>query len=199
MQIKSEVRWCSLLVACLAGAAVGTVAGCNDTPTTAQVENTFASDVDGASARTMTVYKAWWVTTLFPNPVAAQATSESERTIPASDFAYALLAPGWSPADGSRPPRLIAAKSAAQLSVAVHDRLHIEVSDDTFVGDCAAGKPLDADDARLIVERIFSGDFAGVVYDPATCTNGSQMSDAGTSPDALDAGSDLIAPDSSMD
>ena len=197
MKNKREVRWWSLLVACLAGTAAGALAGCNDTATTAQVENAFPAAGDGGSATAMTVYKTWWVTTLFPNPVPAQASSESERTIPGTDFAYALLAPGWSSDDGGRPPRLIATKSAAKLSVAVHDVLHIEVSDETFVGDCAAGKPMDPADAQLIVERIFPGDFAGLSYDPGTCSttsapDGSANADA-TSTDGhqLDIASDL--------
>jgi hypothetical protein len=166
MKIIRNVEWCGLFIACLAGA----LAGCNDDPTMARVDNAFAIAGDAPSTTTMTVYKAWWVTTLFPNPIPAGASSESERTIPATDFAYVLLAPGWTPDMGGRPPRLIAAKSAAKLSVPVHDLLHIVVSDATFVGNCAAGKTLGTEDARLIVERIFPGDFTGLVYDPATCT-----------------------------
>jgi len=45
------------------------------------------------------------------------------------------------------------------------------VSDGEFVGNCAAGSVLGEDDARLVVERIFPGDFAGSSYDPATCTS----------------------------
>ena len=70
------------------------VVGCNGDPTTVVVDNGFPAAADAAG--TMTVFKVWWVTTLFPSPVAPGASSETERTIAATDFAYALLAPGWS-------------------------------------------------------------------------------------------------------
>ena len=44
------------------------------------------------------------------------------------------------------------------------------VSDATFVGSCAAGQPLSQDDADLVTQRIFPGDFAGLTYDARTCT-----------------------------
>ena len=168
----------SSLVALAVAAALAPLTGCDDTPTTAVVENSFPASGAGSSGPT-TVYEVWWVTTLFPNAVAPGSISETERTIPAADFAYALLAPGWSPVDGGRPARLIAARSANPLSVAVHDVLRIVVSPATFVGDCATGQPLDADDARFIVERIFPGDFADVAYDPATCTTTPEAGDGG--------------------
>jgi hypothetical protein len=157
--------------------------GCSADPTTAVVENAYP--VAATAADTMTVFKVWWVTTLFPSPVAPGASSETERTVPASDFAYALLAPGWPPDSGTRPPRLVALKSAQPLTAAAHELLTIAVDDGRFVGDCQAGSPLDPADAALIVGRIFPGDFAGAAYDPATCTT-APATDAGTA----DAGSD---------
>jgi hypothetical protein len=168
--------------------------GCDDTPTTAVVENAFAPASEAAAFTPTSVYKVWWVTTLFPDAVAPGASSEIERIIPAVDYAYALLAPGWSPADGGVPRRLVAVRSASKLGVAAHDVLRIVVSDETFVGDCAAGQPLDDADARLIVERIFPGEFVGATYDPATCTttiaahDASAASDAGAVGDAADGG-----------
>jgi hypothetical protein len=154
--------------------AATAVCGCNDAPTTAVIENGYAIASDagaGASPVAITVFKAWWATTSFPFPVTPAASSETERTIPGSDFAYALLAPGWSPDDGGAPDRLIAIKSIQKLSVAAHQRLRITVSDQQFAGNCAAGSSLAADDAELVVERIFPGAFAGVTYDPVTCTS----------------------------
>ena len=171
---KTASRAASRLL--LVSAVVAALAGCDDAPTTAVVENAYAADAGVGDAPT--VFRLWWVTTLFPSPVAAGATSEPERTTPGSDFAYALLAPGWSPDDGGQPPRLVAVKSRTKLSVAVHDVLRIVVSDDTFTGDCAGGDPLDVDDAKLIVERIFPGAFAGSIYDPTTCTATAAASDA---------------------
>jgi hypothetical protein len=154
-----KLTWAVISIATLA------LSACDDSPSTALVENAYAP------ASVMTVYKTWWVTTLFASPVAAGATSETERTIPGRDFAYALLAPGWSPEAGGPPSRLVAVKSAAPLVASEHRLLRIVISGATFVGDCATGPPLTDDDARLLVEDLFPGDFAGLTYDAATCTS----------------------------
>jgi hypothetical protein len=133
------------------------LAACNDAATTVFVANGSAD---------LTVSKVWWNATLIPESVAPRRASAVQRAVPGDDFAYALLAP------------LIPARSAQPLSVARGDQLEILVSDDTFVGDCAAGEPLDADTAQLIVERIFPGDFAGATYDPVTCTTTPASADA---------------------
>jgi hypothetical protein len=165
-------------------ALLAPVAGCDDAPTNAVVENAYAPAGDAAASASTTVWKVWWGTTLFATPVEPGASSETERAIPGRDFAYALLAPGWSPADGARPPRLVAVKSAAPIAASEHDLLRIVVSSDTFVGDCASGAPLSDVDARFIVERIFPGDFAGATYDPATCTTVPSGLDAAPPTDA---------------
>lgn len=184
----------NLLCACLCVAS----AACSDDPTTAVVENGFPAAVDGGTSSKTTVFKVWWSTTLFPTPVAPLTSSEVERTVPATDFAYALLAPGWAPEDGGRPSRLVPVRSVAKLSVATHDRLLIAVSDDTFVGNCAAGKRLSDEDARFVVERIFPGDFAGSLYDPTTCETTSSDGGASDAPSS-DASGDASAGDSASD
>jgi hypothetical protein len=149
-----------LLATALAGGTL--LAGCNDAATTAVVENTYPA---------ATVFKVWWVTTLFPSPVAPGASSETERTVPGDDFAYALLAPSGLP-DAQQPPaNLVALKSTEKIAAAEHDLLTITVSDDRFAGNCASGSVLSDEDAQLIVQRIFPGDFAGQTYDPATCAS----------------------------
>jgi hypothetical protein len=150
--------------------AICCAVGCDDAPTTAVVENAYPAPAEAGPAEPVTVFQVWWVATLFPTPVAPGASSEIERTIPGSDFAYALLAPGWLPDAGTRPSRLIAVKSVAALSATAHELLTISLSDARFSGNCAAGSTLSEEDARLVVERIFPGDFAGLTYDPATCT-----------------------------
>jgi hypothetical protein len=187
MNTISSSSWSPKALAAALGLTAALVlgGGCNDDPTMVQVENDYPLPGDtGAAADTVIVFKAWWVTTLFVDPVAPGAISEPERTIPSQDFAYVLIAPGWSPDSGGRPSRLIALKSRQPLSATAHGLLTISVSDGAFAGDCAAGGRLDADDALLIVERIFPGDFAGTVYDPATCTTTPAPADAGPSADA---------------
>ena len=153
-------------------------AGCDTAPTTAVVENGYPAAAD--TANTVTVFKLWWAATLFPDPVPPGASSETERTVPSTDFAYALVAPGWSPAAGTPPSRLVALESARPLTAPAHDLLTITVDDARFVGNCAAGSTLAAADAALIAERIFPGDFAGATYDPATCATVTATVDAGT-------------------
>jgi hypothetical protein len=145
--------------------------GCEtEDATTIVVDNDYPAAEAGPPIDSVTVYKVWWVTTLLPEPVAPGREGPTERTVPNDDFAYAVLAPGWDPASADPPPRLLPARSSVKLSVTRGDTLHVRVSDDTFVGNCAAGKPLTDDDAELITRRIFPAEFAGVVFDPKTCT-----------------------------
>jgi hypothetical protein len=169
--------------------------GCNDAPTTALVENGYPAAGAAGGGGVMIVFKAWWVTTLFPNPVAPGEDSEPERTIPSDDYAYALIAPDWSGDDGRAPARLIALKSRQKLSGTAHDLLRITVSDDQFAGNCAGGEPLSAEDAQLVVERIFPREFAHVAYDPTTCVSTPVSVDAGGG----DASSDQSAADAGAD
>jgi hypothetical protein len=135
-----------------------------------------------------TVYKVWWLTTLMPDAVAPGAEGQPERTVPGSDTAYAVLAPGWDPMSSAPPQRLVFVKSAAPLAVARGDTLHVHVSADAFVGDCAAGKPLSQDDADFITQRIFPAEIAGMTYDAATCTAtpAPPATDGGTTDGATD-------------
>ena len=163
------------LVCLLALTAAAPLSGCDDTASTVVVTNAYPADAPAP----MMVFKVWWTTTLVADPVAPGTSSASERTVPGDDFAYALLAPGWTSEGGAPPPALMAARSADELSVARGDRLEIVVSDGRFIGNCAAGKPLDAATAALIVESIFPGDFAGTTYDAATCVTTPVSADAG--------------------
>ena len=146
--------------------------GCEtETATTAVVADSYPAVADGGDPSTqVTVYKVWWVTTSFLDPVAPGAESDAQRTVPAADYAYALLAPGWDPTSSTPPTLLIPLRSADKLSVNRGDTLRIDVSDATFVGNCAGGKPLSQDDADFITQSIFPGDFAAVRYDARSCT-----------------------------
>jgi hypothetical protein len=145
---------------------------------------TAASPTAGTS-----VFKVWWVTSLLPDPVAPGGEGQTERAVPASDFAYAVLAPGWAPSSATPPTALLPAKSTAPLTAGRGETLHVHVSDTTFTGDCAAGSALTQDDADFITQRIFSGEFAGVAYEAATCTRAASTVDAGDE-SAGDAGGD---------
>jgi hypothetical protein len=143
--------------------------GCEtETATTAVVDDRSGS----------VVYRVWWETTYFPTPIAPDTTSDELRSVPATDFAYALLAPGWNAASTSAPTSFVVLKSKQPLSVARGETLHIAVSDATFTGSCDVHDPLSQADADFITQRIFPGEFEGLRYDAGTCTM-SPLADAG--------------------
>jgi hypothetical protein len=149
-------------------------AGCDAAnATSAVVDNDYAVVPDGGDAGApvteMTVFKVWWSTSLLPDAVAPGSEGTPERTVPNTDFAYAVLAPGWDPSSAAPPARFLAVKSIAKLSAVRGDVLHVHVSDATFAGNCAAGKPLSQSDADLVTKRIFPAEFATVTYDASNC------------------------------
>lgn len=136
--------------------------GACDDPTSVQV-----SDATDA-----TVYRLWWQTTLFTTPVAAGGSSEVERAVPASDYAYALLAPGWDAGSLDVPSVLLPVRSRDRLSVARGTLLTITVEAASWDGFCDAGTPLSQDTADLITQDIFPAQFAQRTYDAASCSEG---------------------------
>ena len=132
------------------------------------------------------VYRAWWAATYFPDPVPAAATSAEQRSVPASDIAYVVLAPGGDPARATPPTSFVVLQSKAPLALARGETLHIVVDDQTFTGSCAAQQPLSQEQADFITQRIFPGEFANATYDAKTCT---MRPDSATSAAATDAGS----------
>jgi hypothetical protein len=156
--------------------------GCEtEDPTMVVVDNDYPAVAEGGDpAREVTVYKVWWVTSLVPEPVAPGAEGQPQRTVPGSDYAYAVLAPGWDPSSSTPPTTFLPAKSAATLSAARGDTLHVRVSDDTFAGNCGAGKPLSQDEADFITQRIFPGEFAGVAFDAKSCAATAGPADGGS-------------------
>jgi hypothetical protein len=163
--------WIALLFPMLA--ACGT-----ETPTRATVVNGYAEAGDGAPAAQLVVYRVWYSTTLFRDPVLPKASSGVQRIVPGSDEAYAVLTSHWDPASGDTPRAFIPVRSRRALSVARGDVLQIVVSDATFVGRCDGEGPLTQSQADFITTRIFPAEFTGVHYDAATCT-AETVSDAG--------------------
>jgi hypothetical protein len=157
----NPLRTLVLCGAALLLGAASLVACETETPTSAVVDNGYPATV---------VYRAWWEVTYFADPVPGGTTSAEERSVPATNVAYAVLAPGWDPAGAAPPATFVALKSKTSLSSTRGETLHIAVSDQTFLGNCAAGQPLSQDDADFITQRIFPGVFAGATYDAKTCT-----------------------------
>jgi hypothetical protein len=167
-----------------------------ETPTQALIDNAYPPPPDGSAgpAPAMVVYRAWWVTTYFPAPVAPASSSGELRSVPATDFAYAVLAPGWDPSSATRPTTFVLLKSKQRLSAARGETLHIVVSDATFAGSCDAHQPLPRGDADFIAASIFPAELSGFTYDAATCTmtatpdgGADAAADAADADDAADA------------
>lgn len=186
-------------VACLTvGASLAVTACDTETATHAAVENAFPEVPEGGDPATrVIVYKTWWETTLFTEPVAPMTTSSELRTVPERDTAYAILAIGWDPASGIAPTKLLPVRSKDTLAVSRGEVLRIVLSDATFVGNCAANQPLSQEEADFITRRIFPGEFAARTYDAKTCTSspiddgkdgGLDAQGAGTDADASDDG-----------
>ena len=179
--MKTRLRHAALL---LGSIAVGIVPFACETgsPTYAVIDNAYPSPADDAGAGPQSVvYRGWWSVTYFATPVPAGGESDPNRVIPATDYAYVLLAPGWDPTSGSPPKTLLPMRTKSQVSVARGDTLHIVVSDEAAIGNCAAGQPLTQTEADLVTQSIFPAEFAGVTYDAATCT-ATPAADGGTAP-----------------
>ena len=155
-------------------------------PTQAVFDNAYPASEAGA-AGSVVLYKGWWSVAQLTEPVEAGAESDPVRIVKGTDFAYALLALGWDRESGAPPSILIPVRTRTELTAMRGDTLHIEISDATTLGNCAAGEPLAQTVADLVTQRIFSAEFENVTYDAATCM-GAPISDGGAPGPAGDAG-----------
>jgi len=161
----------SNIVVLASSACLTFTTGCNTSePTTAVLSNEYPSESDASSVDSLVVYKGWWSVALFPEAVPAGQVSDPVRIVSGSDYGYALLAPGWDATIGAPPTTLIPLRSAQKLSVGRGELLTFVVSERATLGDCKTSVPLSQDDADFITQRIFPGEFAGLVYDAANCT-----------------------------
>jgi hypothetical protein len=125
--------------------------GCDDA-TTIVVDNAYKDDT--------VVDEVWWSQTLVPDQVAPGGESPAYRTTPALETAYVVAERGGN---------VFVARTAMPLGVERSAELHVVISPENIVGDCATNARLTQPEADFITERIFPGRFAGAVYDAATC------------------------------
>lgn len=111
------------------------------------------------------VNRLWWQTTLFATPVEPQSSSPLARTVPASDFAYALLT---STADDAG--TLLPIRSRERLHVERGAVLDVHVNSTDWLGFCDAGQPLTQEEADFITQRIFATQFAAQTFDADSCS-----------------------------
>ena len=123
-----------------------------DDATTIVVDNAYTDDT--------IVDEVWWSQTLVPDQVLPGGESPVYRTTPALDTAYLVAERGGN---------VFVARSATPLGVNRSAELHVVVSPQNIVGDCATNAHLTQPEADFITQRIFPGRFAGTIYDPTTC------------------------------
>jgi hypothetical protein len=145
--------------------------------TACETEDATTSYIDDVGQ--VSVYRAWWLATYYPDPVAPGGTSAGRRSVPGAATAYAVLAPGWDPKSSAPPRVLVPVESKSPVVADRGQELHIEVDAVRFRGDCAAGEPLSQDEADFITQRIFPGEFRAMTYDAKTCTLTPASADAG--------------------
>jgi hypothetical protein len=123
-----------------------------DEATTIVVDNTYTDDT--------IVDEVWWSQTLVPDQVAPGGESPAYRTTPANETAYVVAERGGN---------VFVARTTTPLGVNRSAELHVVVSPEKIVGDCATNARLTQPEADFITQSIFPGRFAGSVYDAATC------------------------------
>lgn len=162
----------ALVLGALTALGFGLVACDTEDASSSVIDNAYpAAPADGSDpAKQTVVYRAWWFATYYAAPVPGGASSDIQRAVPASDFAYAVLAPGWDPASETPPTSLVLVKSKAPFAVERGALVHVTISDATFAGNCAARQPLSQEEADFITQSIFPGVFTDKVYDAKTCT-----------------------------
>jgi len=158
----------SAVVTGFAIGAVGFGTGCFPRPDTSVVlENDYPRD----AAAPYVIYQAYWQAVLFDAAIVPGASSDAMATVPASgNTAYVLVAPGWDPTSKTPPRSIVVLESSGQFGVNLDDTLTIPVSDQTFVGNCAAGSVLTQAEADKITSLVFPGVFTQLHYDAHDCT-----------------------------
>jgi len=159
-----------------ASLAIGCAGFPDKAPTTSVLLD---NDYSPSATAAPVVYQAFWLNVAFQAPVAPGSSSEPQSAIPASEnTAYVLLTPGWDPTSSAPPTSFVAIQSRGGFGVALGDTLHIPVGDASFEGNCAAGSHLTQEQADFLTQIVFASTFAGLRYDPSTCTT-TQAGDAG--------------------
>jgi hypothetical protein len=123
-----------------------------DDATTLVVDNVYTDDT--------IALEVWWSETLVADPVAPGGESPIYRTTPALGTAYVVAERGGN---------VFVAKTSMPLGVGRGAELHVVISPERIIGDCATNARLTQPEADFITQSIFPGRFAGAVYDAATC------------------------------
>lgn len=167
----------AIAILCVLSSASGAALGAACQPDLS--EAVVVNELPANGPEPLTVYKVWYRSALFLDPVAPGGQSETLRIGPGTEPAYALLALAYDPDAGA--PRLVPARTKDVIRSEPGDTARLVFSPATALIGCGGTVGMSREDYETIRQRIFPGDtFAP--FDPAGCT---------PQPDpAQDAGSD---------
>lgn len=183
MEQTMSPRLARAAAALLCGVAFAVESACQGDLSEAVVVNDMPAD----GPEPLTIYKVWYRSTLFLDPLAPGEQSESLRIGPGAEPAYALLAPAYDADAGT--PRLMPARTKDVIRSEAGETVRLVFSPATAFIGCGGAAGLSREDYDTIRERIFPGDIVAP-FDPAGCTSqGRSGQEAGTD-SAADAGVD---------
>jgi hypothetical protein len=122
--------------------------------TYAAATNTFPTAPNAAPT---SVYKVWFRSTLFTEPITPGNDTPVHLVAPGGDVAYAVLAPGWNAddPDAGAPPALVGVRTTNGVFATKGEIARIELGPSTVRGACTGEPPLTKDEYDVIRDRIF--------------------------------------------
>ena len=139
----------------------GALFGCQTSNTEVAIANGFP---EGPDAPTLT--KTWFRSTLYLEPIAPGATSESLRVGTGAEPAWAILSL-YDPRAPDAPPSITVARTRAVIAIEPGDERTIVISPETAFVGCGGPGGLSPEDYAVARERIFPGEGLPP-FDPAT-------------------------------
>ena len=133
-------------------ATVALVAGCQTDPTEAVVVNALPAN----AAEPLTVYRAWYLSTLYVDPVAPESQSEQLRVGAGAEPAYALLAVAYDPEVG--PVRLVPARTRENVRLEAGETARVVFSASSSLIGCDGPDGLSREQYEFLAARIFPGE-----------------------------------------
>jgi hypothetical protein len=157
--------------------------GCQGDLSQAVVVNEYPANV----TERYTVYKVWYRSTLFLEPVSPGQESGALRIGPGTEPAYALLAPSFDVDSGMR--TLVPARTREPVQTGPGDTGRLVFSPTGALVGCGGPNGLSREDYDVITTRIFPNDVV-VPFDPSGCMPPAQQAQDAGKPSVTDAGVD---------
>ena len=170
------------LSACvLVSAALRLAPGCQGDLSQAVVVNEYPANVP----EPYTIYKVWYRSTLFLEPVSPGQESGASRIGPGTEPAYALVTPSFDADGGTR--TLLPARTRNVVQTGSGDTGRLVFSPTAALVGCGGPNGLSREDYDIITTRVFPGDVV-VPFDPLGCTPQAQQAEDAGQHSVTDAG-----------